>query len=100
MTTDLFIFNTSSDEEVKQAVTEFKRRCSLLLDKAFNRKIDIVKNFESWFDDYVKATQDQVLVVHEEPLHVVCWFLDLDPANLSRETLNIAERVAVQENWY
>jgi hypothetical protein len=100
MTPDLFIFDVSSDDEVKQAIREFKRRCSLLLDAAFGKKIDVIRSFEGWFDEYVQQTQDPVLVVHEEPLNVVARFLGLNPKQLSSHILYLAEQIATRENWY
>jgi hypothetical protein len=97
---DLFILNVDSPQEIQDALEEFKRRSVSVVAQVFSRSIDVQRDFSNWFDEFVKNTNDSVMILHDEPLYVVARYLGLDPNNLSDETLNLAEKLATAEHWY
>jgi hypothetical protein len=97
---DLFILNVDSPQEVQDALEEFKRRCVSIVARVFSRSVDIQRDFGNWFDEFVNATNDSVMILHDEPLYVAARYLGLDPNNLSDETLDLAEKLATAEQWY
>lgn len=97
---DLHIFDVESKDQVQASIADFKKWCLSVLVNVFHRRIDVRKDFELWFDEYLRTTQDPVLVLHDDPLYVVCRFLSLDPHQLSDATLAATERLAIREKWF
>jgi len=99
MSDDLHFLDTSSNE-IRRGLVEFKERCDAILDRVFGKKLDERRDFGPWFDAYVKATDDAPLVLHQEPIYVVCRYMQFDPKQLSNESLRLATYIANQEKWY
>jgi hypothetical protein len=97
---DLYILNEESPQEIQQGVEQFKQRCTSILHAVFARPIDVQRDFTNWFDEWVKSTADPALILHDEPLYVVARYLKLDPNTLSSNVLDLAEKLAIRENWY
>jgi hypothetical protein len=82
------------------AVAAYLERCDLLLERAFQEKVDTRRAFRAWMEPKLNAEGDAAMaLLHAEPLYVVAQYLGVPALAISPEVIKRATKLAREQHW-
>jgi hypothetical protein len=95
---DLHLLDTS-DAGMKAAIAAYKRKCSLILERVFQRNYDTQQAMLVWLSERFQKAPDPASLLHDDPLYVVGRYLGFSPLDIPPEIMEGATRLARDQGW-
>lgn len=95
---DLHLLNISA-AGMKAAQAAYKQKCSLIMERAFQRSFDVRQSMLTWLTERFRKSADPASLLHEAPLYTVGRYLGFSPLDIPPEIQERATKLARDEGW-